>query len=341
MNMRFFFLVVTIFIITFSQSSWAENRIKDLVKVKGVRSNPLIGYGLVVGLNGTGDGGSEITSSSLKRMFQKLGLNPQKEISSKNVAAVIVTAQLPPFARVGQKIDITVSSIGDASSIAGGTLLITPLKAGDELVYAVSSGPISIGGLKQGAKFPTSGRIPNGGTIEREVNLEFNQKKSLRMSLNNPDFTTAARVEKVINTNLGGKFATAKDSTTIDLIVPTHYERKVVELLAIIENFKVNSDTSAKIIINERTGTIVAGGSVSLLDVAISHGDLVIEVGAAAAGPGAGGPASQRVHLLEQNTSLNDLVKALNALGTTPEDLISIFQTLKTNGSLIGDLEFI
>jgi len=316
------------------------SRIKDLVTVKGVRENPIIGYGLVIGLNGTGDGGGEITNTSLKRMFQKLGLNPQSEISSKNVAAVIVTAKLKPFARIGQKVDVTVSSIGDASSLAGGTLLVTPLKAGDGKIYAVTSGQLSIGGLQQGAKFATTAKIPGGATIEREVNLDFDKKKSIRLSLNNPDFTTSARIEKVINEELGGRYASAKDATTVDLIIPVHYQRKVVHLMAIVENFRVHQDNKAKIVINERTGTIVAGGELVLKPVAISHGDLTIEVKGEGGG-GAAGKNGQALYYVDKKTTLNDLVKSLNAFGASPEDLISIFQALKNNGSLVADIELI
>lgn len=311
------------------------SKLKDIVQIKGVRENPIIGYGLVIGLNGTGDGGGEITNTSLKRMFQKLGLDPREELSSKNVAAVIVTAKLPPFARIGQKIDVSISSIGDAASLAGGTLLITPLKGGDGNIYAVASGAISIGGLKNGAKFPTSGLIPTGATIERELDLGFDQKKSIRLSLNNPDFTTAARIEKTLNENLGGRFAIARDATTLDLIIPTNYQRNVVQLMAIIENFTVYSDTKAKIVINERTGTIVAGGDVQLNPVAIGHGDLSVEIGGGEEGK------KDNFFYLDNKASLNDLVKSLNALGATPEDLISIFQALKRNGSLIGEIELI
>jgi flagellar P-ring protein precursor FlgI len=310
----------------------AANRLKDLVSIKGVRDNPLIGYGLVIGLNGTGDSGGEITNESLRKMFQTLGLNPQKEVASANVAAVIVTGKLPPFGRIGQKIDVTVSSIGSASSLAGGTLLVTPLKGGDGSIFAVASGPISIGGLNKGAKFATTASIPSGAIIEKELELAFNDKKSLRLALNMPDFTTAARIEKVINQELGGKFAMAADSATIDLIIPGHYQKKIVELIAIMENFKINQDINAKIVINEKTGTIVAGGDITLNKSAISHGDMVIEV------KGKGGGALQ---IVEQATTINDLVKVLNALGTSPEDLISIFQTLKRNGALVADLELI
>lgn len=325
-----------LFLFMMSTSILADNRLKDLVDIKGVRDNPLLGYGLVIGLNGTGDGGGEITNTSLKKMFQTLGLDPVQEVSSANVAAVIVTAKLPPFGRIGQKLDITVSSIGDAKSLAGGTLLVTPLKGGDGKVYAVASGALSIGGLKNGAKFATSGKIPGGGSIEQEVNIAFNEKTSLRMSLKTPDFTTAARIVKTINENLGGKYASASDSTTIDLVIPPNYERKVVNLVAILENYRVNQDNRAKIVINEKTGTIVAGGEITLNPVAISHGDLVLSVG-----DGNQDGKKGAMFMLEKQTTLKDLVNALNAIGTSPDDLISIFQTLKTNGALIADLEFI
>ena len=322
---------------TLSLSSFANSsRLKDLVTIKGVRENPLVGYGLVIGLNGTGDGGGEITNTSLKKMFQTLGLNPQKEVTSKNVAAVIVTAKLPAFGRVGQKMDVTISSIGDAGSLAGGTLLVTPLKGGDGQIYAVANGAISIGGLDKGKKLATTGRIPDGGIIEKELDLAFNDKKAIRMALNNPDFTTAARVERTINQELGGKYATAADATTIDVIIPTYYERKVVELIANIENYKVIADVSAKIVINERTGTLVAGGDIVLKKSAVSHRDMVLEVKGGDEGSG-----KRSIMALEQSTTINDLVKALNALGTSPEDLISIFQALKQNGSLLAEIELI
>jgi len=317
----------------------APSRLKDLVTVKGVRENPIIGYGLVIGLNGTGDGGGEITNTSLKKMFEKLGLNPKSEITSKNVAAVVVTGKLPAFARLGQKIDLTVSSIGDASSLAGGTLLVTPLKGGDGNIYAVGAGSLSIGGLKKGAKFATTASIPGGATVEKEIVAEFEKKNSLRLNLNNPDFTTAARIEKVINEELGGKFASAKDSTTIDLVVPAAYERNTVQLMAIIENFKVNPDSAAKIVINERTGTIVAGGDVVVAPVAISHADLTIEVKGDGGGDKKDKPGA--VYYMEKGTTLGELVKSLNAFGATPEDLISIFQSLKKDGALVGDIELI
>jgi flagellar P-ring protein precursor FlgI len=327
-------LLVFLFSVSSFSASVIGQRIKDIVSIKGVRDNPLIGYGLVIGLKGTGDGKAEITSTSIKKMFQKLGLNPKQEISSQNIAAVIVTATLPPFGRIGQKIDVTVSSIGDASSLAGGTLIVTPLKGGDGKVYAVAHGATSVGGLSKGAKFATTARVPSGAIIENEIKSSFNRKKSIRLSLKNSDFTTAARIQKIINTNLGGKFAIAKDSTTVDLIIPEHYKTNVVKLLAIVENFRVVTDQKSRVVINERTGTIVAGGEVQLKEIAISHADLLVEISGAKGKPGS-------IHHIKKKTNLNDLVKALNSMGATPEDLISIFQVLKKNGALSADIEFI
>ena len=192
--LKIFLMTVAITSFIFSDSSLAASRIKDLITIKGVRENPLFGYGLVIGLNGTGDSEGDITSSSMTRMFNRLGINPQKEFSTKNVAAVIVTGQLPPFARLGQKIDINVASIGNANSLAGGTLMMTPLKGADGEVYAVANGQISIGGLKQGANFATNARITGGAIIEKELDDPFELKGSIRLSLNNPDFTTAYQI---------------------------------------------------------------------------------------------------------------------------------------------------
>ena len=313
----------------------APVRLKDLVSIKGVRESPIIGYGIVIGLNGTGDGGGEIVNRSLKRMFSKLGLSPQGKITSKNVASVIVTAKLPPFGRIGQKIDVTVSSIGNASSLSGGTLLVTPLKAGNGDIYGIAHGPLSTGGLEKGRKFPTTAVINGGATIEKEVDMDFDQKKSIRLGLHHPDFTTAARIERTINQELGGKYAISRDATTIDLMVPVHYQRNVVQLMALVENFSVNTDSKTKIIINERTGTIVAGGEVVMKPMAIGHGNLTIEV------KGQGGEQSNSVYYMENSTTLNDLVKGLNALGAGPEDLISIFHAMRKNGALVGEIEFL
>ncbi|MBT6326823.1 MAG: flagellar basal body P-ring protein FlgI [Bdellovibrionales bacterium] len=318
-------------------SSKVPQRLKDIISIKDVRSNPIIGYGVVIGLNGTGDSSGDLINNSMKQLFMKLGLNPKNEVASKNVASVIVTAKLPPFARIGQKIDAKVSSIGNASSLAGGTLLITPLKGGDGKIYGIANGSVSIGGLTKGKKFPTIALLPSGVVVEKEIKNDFNNKKSVRFSLNNSDFTTAARIEQIINQELGGKFASAKDSTTIDLMIPIMYQRNIVKLMAIIENFKVYTDQKAKIIINERTGTIVAGGDVMIKEVAIGHGDLTIEVGKKSKKDN----KKSTIYHMEEGTNLKDLAKGLNAFGVTPEDIISILQALKRNGALIGEIEVI
>ena len=309
-------------------------KVKNLVSIKGVRNNPLVGYGIVTGLNGTGDSKNEIADTTVKKLLKKLGVNVKSQIASKNIATVLVTAELPEFARVGQKINIKVSSIGDAKSLEGGNLLITPLKAGDGKIYAIGRGSLSLGG-KAGAKnISTVALIPNGGIIEKEVDVKFDSKKSIRLALKNPDFTTAARIQEVLNSELGGLFAKAKDSATIDLIVPPNYEKNVVKLIAIIENFSVVSESRAKIIINERTGTIVAGGDIVIKPVAISHGDLNIEIG------GDGGQVKS-IYNIDKRTRLNDFVNSLNSFGVKPDDIISIFQALQKTGALDGEIELI
>jgi flagellar P-ring protein precursor FlgI len=283
-----------------------------------------------------------VTGQSLSRLFGKLGLDVQGNaaVKSKNAAAVIVTASLPPFARVGNRIDITVSSIGDANSLEGGVLLVTPLRAGDQSVYAVAQGPVSIGSIADGTtkNFPTVARVVSGATIEKDLDTNFSQKKNFRLSLHNPDFTTSARVATLINGELGGKYASARDSGTIDVVVPFNYEGSSVELLAILENIQVNVDTRARVVLNERTGTVVMGEKISVSPVAISHGDLSIEVGSGGAGGKKGGA---RVSELKSGASVSDLVKALNTLGVQPKDLTAIFQTLKEVGALQADLEIL
>ena len=320
-------------------------KLKDIATVKGVRENILIGYGIVVGLKGTGDSSTEVTAQSLSRLFGKLGLDVQNNaaVKSKNAAAVIVTAKLPAFARVGNSIDVTVSSIGDAGSLEGGTLLVTPLRAGDQNIYAVAQGAVSIGSVADGSGkvFPTVGRVVSGASIGKDVDHNFASKKNFRLSLHNPDFTTSARVATTINGELGGTFASARDSATIDLVVPFNYDGNSVELMAMLENLNVNVESRAKVVLNERTGTVVMGSQVTLSAVAISHGDLSIEVkDAAAKAPAAAGAGKrERIAEIKAGTNVSDLVKALNSLGVTPKDLTAIFQTLKEVGALQADLE--
>jgi flagellar P-ring protein precursor FlgI len=279
-----------------------------------------------------------VTGQSLSRLFGKLGLDVQANatIKSKNAAAVIITAKLPPFARVGNQIDVTVSSIGDSTSLEGGVLLVSPLRAGDQSVYAVSQGAVSIGSVADGTtkNFPTVGRVIAGATIEKDIDINFASKKNFRLALHNPDFTTAARVAATINGELGGKFASARDSGTIDVVVPFHYDGNSVELLATLENLSVNIDQKAKVILNERTGTIVMGEHIHISPVAIAHADLAIEIKGAPKGS-----KPEHVMELKSGASVSDLVKALNTLGVQAKDLTAIFQTLKQIGALQADLE--
>ena len=314
-------------------------RLKDIASVKGVRENILIGYGLIVGLKGTGDSSTDVTSKSLGRLFGKLGLDVEKNtaVKSKNAAAVIVTAKLPAFARSGMQVDVTVSSIGDAASLEGGTLLVTPLRAGDQQVYAVAQGQVTLGSLTDGkGSFPTVGRVVSGGMIEKDVDTNFAAKKSFRLSLNNPDFTTAARLVALVNAELGGKFSSARDSGTIDVVVPFSYDGNTVEMMARIENIRVVTDMKAKVVLNERTGTVVMGDKVTISPVAIAHGDLSIQI-----------KTGKPERLLELHSASNanggatvsDLVKLLNTLGVQPKDLTAIFQTIKQTGALQAELE--
>lgn len=334
MKTKIFFLA---FALLFPLHTAKAARIKDIVRIKGVRENLLIGYGLVVGLKGTGDSSADVTGKALLRMFNKMGLNIETEVKSKNVASVVVTAKLPAFARAGQKMDVTVSSVGDAGSLEGGTLLITPLRAGDQQVYAVAQGSVSLGSLADGsAKFVTNGRVPMGGIVEKEMAGDFSNKKALRLNLDEPDFTTVARVSRVINTELGGKYATPSDQSTIDLIVPFSFDGNAVELMAVLENLTVNTDTRARVVINEKSGTVVAGGKVRIKNVALSHGDLTIQVGE---GKPAKKGEGKKVLEIQNTTNVSDLTKALNEMGVSPKDLTAIFQSLKAAGALEGDLE--
>jgi flagellar P-ring protein precursor FlgI len=336
---QFLFLLLSLCLVVNAQAA----RIKDIANVRGVRDNQLIGYGVVVGLKGTGDSKAEFTNKSVIRMLEKIGIKVEdKEVASKNVAGVIITATLPAFARAGNKMDITVNSLGDASSLAGGTLIQTPLRAADQQVYAVAQGAILVG---SGADAHlTVGRMPNGAIIERDVGEDFTNRKMFRLTLHNPDFTTAARLAKRINMDLAGKYATPKDAGTVDVVVPFSYEGKAVEMLALIESLDVTPDTVARVVVNERTGTVVIGDMVRISRVAISHGDLTVKVqGADKKAKDSGG--GDHVAVIDVGTgpsaSVGDLVRALNVLGVSPKDLITILQNIKAAGALQGELEIL
>lgn len=332
------FLVIQLLVILFATAINARAaRLKDIANIRGVRSNQLVGYGLVVGLNGTGDSKTEYTNKSVERMLDRLGMKVNgKDVSSKNVAAVIITAQLPPFARAGNKLDITVSALGDATSLKGGTLVQTPLRAADQQIYAVAQGSLLVG-FSQGGVHENVARLPNGAIIERDLGEQFATRKMFRLTLHTPDFTTAARVAKTINRELAGKYASALDAGTIDLISPSRFEGKGVELLAMIEALDVEPDVTAKVVINEKTGTVVIGHGVKVSRVALSHGDLTVKVG----GDNNKKKDGDRVMVMDESANVGDLVKAMNKLGVTPKDLITILQSIKAAGALQGDLEIL
>ncbi len=341
-------------------------RVKDLVQIQGVRENRLAGYGLIVGLNGTGDkSGSQFTIRSLANMLRNMGIMVDpNSLKVKNVAAVIVTANLPPFAKSSQKLDCTISSVGDASSLAGGTLISAPLYGPDGKVYAMAQGPISVGGFAVGGdsgtgvtkNFPTVGTVPSGAVVERSMDLDLGQIMTLVM--NNPDFTTAHRMVESINSRLGAKVAAAKDLSTVQVEVPQGYKNNIVDFVAMIESFEVRPDNRAKVIVNERTGTVVMGTDVKISTVAIAHGNLNIKISEE---PSVSQPnplskgvttvtpqtnvtveeGGKQLVMLPSGTSIGALVSALNAIGVSPRDLVVILQCIKRTGALYADLEVI
>ncbi len=314
-------------------------RLKDIASLRGVRENQLIGYGLVIGLKGTGDTQTDYTNKSFGRFIEKLGVKVTPEqAAGKNVAAVIITAKLPPFAKAGNPLDITISSIGDATSLVGGTLIQSPIRAGNDQIYAVAQGAVSV--LGDGKDLHTTvGRIPNGAIIERDIEADFSSRKMYRMTLHNPDFTTAARAILTINKELGGQYASAKDAGTIDIVTPSAYETKGVELMATVENIEINPDQKARVVINEKTGTIVIGEKVRISKIGISHGNINLKIiDEKTKKPVA---SEDKLTLLESSTSVGDLVQALNRLGVSPKDLISILHSIKSAGALQGELEIL
>ncbi|ACT58226.1 flagellar basal body P-ring protein FlgI [Hirschia baltica] len=345
----------------------AGSRLKDIVDIEGVRDNQLIGYGIVVGLNGSGDSlrNSPMTRQSLEAMLERLGVNTREEtLNTKNVAAVMVTASLPAFSTAGSRIDITVSAMGDAKSLEGGTLLVTPLMGANGEVYAVGQGSVAVGGFAAGGdsgsalvrNVPTNGRIPNGALVELEVPYALNNQNKLRLSLRNPDFTTATRISSVINSYMGTTVAFAMDPATVALNRPPNFQGGMSMLLAEIERLEVEPDQPARIVINETTGIIVMGENVRVSQVAIAQGNLTISVSEqpAVSQPNAFGAGETVVvpqtdiaanedvadlALIGGSVPLNDLVNGLNALGVSPRDMISILQALKASGALQADIE--
>lgn len=347
-------------------SSAHAERIKDIASFEGVRDNQLIGYGIIVGLNGTGDKG-KTAIQSISSMLERMGvtINPN-DIKTKSIAAVVITATLPPFAKPGIKADALVSTIGDASSIQGGTLLLTPLKGPDGKVYGLAQGPVSIGGFAaegQGASsqknHPTAGKVPEGVTIEKEPLFILGNGNEIRLFLHKADFATADKISREINQAFNGEYAFAVDPSSVRLAVPPSFKDNIVRMITKVEEMNVQVDMTAKVVINERTGTIIIGDNVRISPVAIAHGSLAIEIKEQ---PEVSQPLpfapekaettvvprtnisvkEQKAALIPvSGVTLGQVVRALNTLGVTPRDLISILQALKASGALRAELEII
>jgi len=345
----------------------ALSRVKDLASIEGVRQNQLVGYGIVVGLNGTGDTLNNIpfTKQSLQAMLERLGVNTRgATMRTQNLAAVMVTANLPPFATQGTRIDVTVSSLGDAKSLQGGTLLVTPLLGADGEVYALAQGSVAIAGFAaegDAAKItrgvPTNGRISNGANVEREIAFKLNDARTLRLSLRNPDFTTSKRVASAINDFMGADTAEPTDPATVTLQIPAKYRGNMIRLVTEVEQLKVEPDQTARVIVDERSGIIVMGRDVRISTVAIAQGNLTVTITetpqVSQPGPLSNGQTAvvprtalkvdtgdgNKLALVKEGVSLRELVDGLNALGVGPRDLISILQALKAAGALQADID--
>jgi flagellar P-ring protein precursor FlgI len=347
--------------------AWASSRIKDLSSVEGVRQNQLVGYGLVVGLNGTGDtlNNSPFTKQSLTAMLERLGVNTKGQIlRTANVAAVMVTANYPAFGTQGTRLDVTVSALGDAKSLQGGTLLVTPLLGADGEVYAVAQGSVAISGFEAEGEatkitrgVPTVGRIANGALVEREIDFQFKQLRTLRLALRNPDLTTGKRIAAAINDFLGGDAAEPVDPSTVQIAIPPRYVGNMVQLLTEIEQLRVDPDQGARVVIDERSGIIVMGKDVRVSTVAIAQGNLTVTVteqpvvsqpdafsnGETVVVPRTGVQvdtgAKNKLAVVREGVTLRELVDGLNALGIGPRDMIAILQAIKAAGALQAEIE--
>jgi len=371
--MRFSALLIAAvmaFTLGFATPGQAASRIKDIVDVEGVRENMLIGYGLVVGLNGSGDklNNSPFTKQSLTAMLERLGINVRDQnLNTGNVAAVMVTATLPPFANQGSRIDVNVSTMGDAKSLQGGTLLVTPLMAGDGEVYAVAQGPVAVSGFSaEGAagsvtqNIPTAGRVPNGAIVEKETGFALADLQTIRLSLRNPDFTTARRIAATINQQYGAKIAEAENNASVRLTPPPG-GKSMVDMITDIEQFSIEADQVAKIVIDERSGVIVMGADVKISTVAVAQGNLTVRItetpqvsqpnpfsqqGTTTTVPrtnieitNASSSSTGNVAVLPAGVTLQDLVGSLNALGVSPRDVITILQAIKAAGAIQAEIE--
>ncbi len=361
-------IMVGIIVFLATPANAAMTRIKDIVEFEGVRDNLLVGYGLVVGLNGTGDSlsNSPFTEQSLIGMLERLGVNVRDEnINTKNIAAVVVTATLPPFTNQGARIDVSIAAMGDAKSLQGGTLLVTPLLGADAQVYAVSQGPVAVSGFSATGdsgsvtqNTPTNGRIASGGIVEKEIDFELADMGSIRLSLRNPDFTTARRIASKINQHLRYPAASADNSSSVKLTVPPSYNAGIVNLITDVEQLKIKPDQMARVVIDQGSGIIVMGKDVRISTVAIAQGNLTIRItetpqvsqpqafaqqGSTVVVPRTNieidEDATERLAILNEGISLQDLVANLNALGIGPRDIITILQSIKSAGALQAEIE--
>lgn len=363
------FALVALVSLMMSGTAFSASRIKDIADFEGVRDNQLVGYGMVVGLNGTGDNIKSINfaKESLVSLLDSVGINSRDgQVKSKNIASVMVTANLPAFARQGSRIDVMVSALGDATNLQGGTLIATPLVGANGEVYAVAQGQVAVGGVSaRGANasvtkgVPTSGRIANGAIIENEIPFSLESLDTIRIALRNPDFTTARRVSDAINAFLGEQTAKATDPATIELDVPNAYKDKIVDLMTKIEQLQVQPDQTAKVVIDESSGIVVIGKDVKINRLAIAQGNLTIKITdvplVSQPLPFSDGTTvvdtltaididesvDSKLSVLDTGVNLQELVDGLNALGVSPRDLISILQAIKASGALQADIEVI
>ncbi|MBF0525165.1 MAG: flagellar basal body P-ring protein FlgI [Deltaproteobacteria bacterium] len=363
-----------IWLVTLGLTVWAvcappamAARVKDIAGIRGVRENKLIGYGLVIGLKNSGDGTTvDFTKTSIANLMGKFGITVDPSlIKVRNVAAVMVTADLPPFAKAGLRMDVMVSSLADATSLQGGTLLMTPLKGPDGEVYAVAQGPVSIGGFvvratagNVQANHPTAGKIPNGALVEKEVTFNLKGQLSFNIQLYEPDFSTATKLASLINRYIEPDIAAPVDATSVEVKVPAKFKEKAVNLLAQIEDLEITPESRAEVVVNERTGTVVVGADVRLATVAVSHGALNIQIKetpyVSQPNPLSGGRTvvtadseitvkedKRQLMVVPTGTTIGQLVQAMNAIGVGPRDLISIFQAIKAAGALHAELKII
>lgn len=374
MSARVSILIVLMLILAAVAGTASDVRIKDVARIKGFTDNQLVGYGLVFGLRGTGDGNQILfTAQAISNMLNAHGIrHDRRNIRTRNTASVIVTAVLPPFARTGGKIDVSVAAIGDATSLQGGTLLLTPLRAPNGEVYATAQGALLVGGFSAGGagtqvvqNVPTAGSIPNGAIVQREVLTNLQDRKSLTLVLNSYDFTTSSRITEAINKRFGSPLARSRDGGTVDVIVPAAFTGNVVDFIAAVESITVATDERAIVVINEKTGTVVIGKDVRISTCAVAHGNLTIMVsttylvsqpmpfteGETVVVPevdlqvseetGTGEKQDTALLAIPEATNIGEIVRALNALGVSPRDIISILQAMRSQGALKAELKVI